>query len=385
MDLFKPLVLISQNLFFALIGIIGIGFLIGFHELGHFLFCKLFKIKTPSFSIGFGPTLWTRKIGETTFKLSTIPFGGYVEIAGTAEIGQGEQKEAFAKDKHSFAAKPFYQKLFVMLGGILFNLIFSYLTFIILFMTGIPKTNLMYQTNAIPVIANIQKESAAEQHGLFIGDKIIAINNIEMENDIHKVLTTLEPLANQKAHLLIERNGTQKKIDIIIGSRDMAGKQRGVLGVAFDVAPTPAYPFWEAIRRGVSTTNTWIKNTFKGFAHMLRKKDVSGMAGPVMIIAMTIKGAAAGLKIFLIFLAIISINLAILNIIPLPILDGGQLLFYGIEALIRKPLPHRVREYVHIITWLAFIGFFLYLSAQDIARIANPQIESILKFIGLRR
>ena len=106
------------------------------------------------------------------------------------------------------------------------------------------------------------------------------------------------------------------------------------------------------------------------------------MAGPIMILAMTVKSAAEGFKIFFIFLAIISINLAVLNMIPLPILDGGQILFYGIEAIIRRPLSIRIREYTHLATWFAFIILFLYLSVQDITRIASPHIEAFLKFIG---
>src|SRR5690606_27744818 len=98
------------------LGLFGIGFLIGFHELGHFLFCKLFSIRTPSFSIGFGPKLFSKKIGGTEFVISPIPLGGFVEIAGAAEVGQGDQKEASSRDKESFAVKPYYQKLLVMCG-----------------------------------------------------------------------------------------------------------------------------------------------------------------------------------------------------------------------------------------------------------------------------
>ena len=109
---FTQLIITFQQLFFILLGFFGMGFLIGFHELGHFLFAKLFNIRVPSFSLGFGPVIINKQIGETDFCLSAIPFGGYVEIAGAAEVGQGEQKEAFATDERSFAAKPFYQKLF---------------------------------------------------------------------------------------------------------------------------------------------------------------------------------------------------------------------------------------------------------------------------------
>ncbi len=109
MILARAFFLLFQKLFFSMAGILGIGFLIGFHELGHFLFCKLFKIRTPSFSIGFGPRLLKKKIGDTEFALSAITLGGYVEIAGSAEIGQGDQKDAHANDPYSFNQKPLYQ------------------------------------------------------------------------------------------------------------------------------------------------------------------------------------------------------------------------------------------------------------------------------------
>ena len=117
---------LAQSLFFIIIGIMGIGFLIGFHEFGHFIFCKIFHIRTPSFSIGMGPRIFKKKIGETEFALSLLPLGGYVEIAGAAEVGQGEQKEAYSTDQNSFASKPYYQKMLVMAGGIVFNLMFAY-------------------------------------------------------------------------------------------------------------------------------------------------------------------------------------------------------------------------------------------------------------------
>src|SRR5437762_6660366 len=150
--LFTHLIPFFQNIFFILIGCFGMGFVIAFHELGHFLFARMFKIRVPSFSIGFGPKVISKKIGETEFSFSAIPFGGYVEIAGAAEVGQGEQKEAHASDKYSFAVKPYYQKLFVMVGGILFNLLLAYVFIISVFFMGIPKSELLYPLNAIPTI-----------------------------------------------------------------------------------------------------------------------------------------------------------------------------------------------------------------------------------------
>lgn len=378
---FSHLALIVQQLFFILLGFFGMGFLIGFHELGHFLFAKLFKIRIPSFSLGFGPRILTKKIGETEFCLSAIPFGGYVEIAGAAEVGQGEQKEAFASDEGSFATKPFYQKLCVMLGGILFNLFFAYITMIILFMTGIPKTPLMPHR---PIISAIHPQSAAETGGLRMGDRIVSINEKEVGHNLQEIQQIIQPLALKQATLVIERDGERFVKTILIGSRETEIESIGVLGVEFDSVPTPAHSFTEAVSLGITTCNNWIRDTFFGFSLLFTRTGVKKIGGPIMIIAMTVKSATAGWQIFLLLLALISINLAVLNLIPLPILDGGQILFYSIEAIIRRPIPYKIREYIHIATWIMFIILFIYLSINDTSRLISPYIDSVLTFFNLR-
>lgn len=366
-----------QNIFFILIGCFGMGFLIGFHELGHFLFAKLFNIRTPSFSIGFGPKLISKKIGGTEFSISAIPLGGYVEIAGASEIGQGDQHDAYAIDEGSFATKPYYQKLCVMLGGIFFNLTFAYLAMIILFMTGIPKTPLIQK----PIITAIHEKSSAEKYGLEIGDKIIAIHNQPIQDNIQQIQTILQPLALEETNITIERNNKILDQTIVVGEKIINDKSIGVLGVEFDMSPTAPQSFLNAIQQGIAMTNQWIKNTITGFTQL--KKNHSQMAGPVMIIAMTTQAATAGFKIFMLLLAIISINLAILNIIPLPILDGGQILLYTIEALLQRPLPERLREYIALATWVLFLALFLFLTTKDIYRLASPYIKPLLSYIGL--
>lgn len=371
------LISLLQNIFFILIGILGVGFLIGFHELGHFLFAKLCKVRTPSFSIGIGPKLLSKKIGDTEFSLSAIPFGGYVEIAGAAEVGQGEQKEARATDEGSFSAKPYYQKLSIMLGGILFNLAFAYAAFILLFATGIPKTPLIQK----PIISVITPQSAAEQGGLMVSDRIIAINNQALEDNVHRLQSIMQS-TTEPVTVTIERNGALIEKNVTLLERQVNGTSIKTLGVEFDILPTPAHPFIEAIKQGICMTNNWIKNTCDDFTHI--RKNAGQISGPVMIVAMTTKAASAGFKILLLLLAIISINLAVLNLIPLPILDGGQILFYTIEAIIQRPLPDKIREYIHIATWLMFIILFLYLTAKDVWRLAAPYISPLLASLGMQ-
>lgn len=379
---FAPIVL---KFFFILIGILGLSFLIAFHELGHFLFAKLFHVRTPSFSIGFGPKLFSKKIGTTEFSLSAIPLGGYVELAGAAEVGQGEQKDAHATDEGSFAVKPFYQKLCIMFGGILFNLLFAYCAMTILFMTGIPPHPLMYLTNGAPIITGIIPGSAAEKYNLQIGDRIIAIEGQQIGDDISLVSKTLAPLANKEVSFTIERNNAQFTESILIDSKADCAKPTGTLGISsFYIKPTPPHSFFDAIKGGVAITNTWIKATIAGFSNLFSKSGVSSVSGPIGIIAVTVNAAAEGFKVFILLLVLISVSLAVLNLIPLPVLDGGQILFYTIEAVIGRPIPERIREYIHITTWVFLLIFIVCISGKDIYYIIKPSINTILSSLKLR-
>lgn len=382
MILARAVTFLSQKLLFSLAGILGIGFLIGFHELGHFLFCKLFNIRTPSFSIGFGPKLFKKKIGETEFALSAIPLGGYVEIAGSAEVGQGTQQEAHAKDEHSFANKPFYQKLLVMLGGIMFNLAFAYAAVVLLFMVGMPKTAFLYPFNTRPIVAEVVKDSAAEKAQLLAGDRIVAIGNQKIAeaddyNNVPTIIRLLKPLAGQQTTIKVERQGAEQELPITIG-----GTQSGVLGVVFDVIDMPKYSLTDSIKKAFNLTNAYIAATANAYKNIFVKRDVSNMGGPLAVMAVTMKGAGEGFSIYLLILAIISINLAILNLIPLPILDGGQILFLIIEAIIRRPLPIKVKEYIHIASWLMILALFVYLSYNDLLKIISPYFKKLVAYLG---
>ena len=365
MILVKAITFLMQNFLFCVMGLIGIGFLIGFHELGHFLFCKLFNIRTPSFSIGMGPRIFKKKIGETEFALSAIPLGGYVEIAGSSEVGQGEQKDAHANDEQSFTRKPFYQKLLVLFGGILFNLGFAYFALILLCKLGVPRTT--------PIIKTIQPDSAAALYKLLPGDHITAINGQEINEDLEKGLSLIAPLAKQEAIFTIERDGSKIEIPVVLGEKkDLKGNSVGAMGVTFEMKRTAGVSFFEAISQGIQLTNSYIVNTILGFKNLFSKQGINAVQGPVAIISIMIQSISQSFSLYLLLLAIISINLAVLNLLPLPILDGGQIFTCIIEAIIRRPIHLKAKEYIHIASWVLVMGLVLYLSAQDIYRLIKP-------------
>jgi len=369
----KSLLSLTHSLWFIIAGIFGVGFVIAFHELGHFLVAKLFGMRVQKFSIGFGPNIIHKKIGQTEFSISAIPLGGHNDFSSP------EGKE---HDEFSLIARPYYQKLLVIVGGITFNIILAYMIFTLLFMAGMPSSP-MLPDNSLPIISKIEPNSSAEKAGLQVGDTILAINGQAINNKTKQLLETIQSLPDQEATLLVERQNKSETAIITFGSREHSGKILGVMGAYFTPTALLGKPILEAIREGVSLTNKYLVNTFYALKQIISSCDTSNLLGPIRIFAATSKGAEQGIKIFLLFLAIISINLAILNLVPLPILDGGQILFYTIEAIVSRPIPDRVREYIFIGTWIGFILLTIYLTGQDIMRLAGHYLQPIVKFFGL--
>lgn len=346
------------KLLFIIAGVAGIGFLIIFHEFGHFLLSKMFGMRVPTFSIGFGPRLLTKKIGETEFTVSAIPLGGYVDM-GTPE--------GLQDDERAFIKRPYYQKFLVIIGGISFNILFAYIAFACLFFFGMPETRFLYPENAVTIVESIEKDSEAEKAGLQSQDRITALNGTA----IHKPLEfheQIKMLAGQSATITIERNDSKHDIVVPVGSRTMMGQTFGYIGILFKMMPMAGQSISQSIARGITLTNQFIKSTFDAFKNLIVSRDTSEIAGPLMLFSGSVQFASKGFKIFLIFLAIISVNLAVMNLIPLPVFDGGRLLLYTIEAIIRRPLPERVQEYIFIGTWLALIVLTLFMLKQDIVR-----------------
>lgn len=371
MEIFRSIFATSHGLFLGLSGIIGIALLIFIHECGHFIMCKIFGVRTPTFSIGFGPKIYSKKIGQTQFSISALPLGGFVEIAGNAEIGQGEQKEALATDEGSFAVKPFYQKFFIMIGGILFNLIFAYLVFIFVFAAGLPKSEFLYPLNTVPTIDSIVEGSPAYKAGLKPGDKIISVDGTLLENSAPKFFEIVRQKAGTLIQMVIERSGNQETVSLQLDPPKEHIKTIKELGpgIIFTMTDVPGVSLFQAIKRGITLTNRYIVGTVLIFKYMVAKRDTSLVGGPIMMIKETAKSTAQGLKVLLLILAVMSISLAILNLIPLPIFDGGQILFFGIEAAIGRTLPEKARTIIHLTSWVLVMLLFVLITIKDIWRI----------------
>ena len=359
-------------LFLIVMSIISLGILVAIHEFGHFFFAKLFGVRTPSFSIGMGgPVLWSKKIGDTQFQISAIPFGGYLEIAGLAEVGQGEQQEALATDSGSFQVKPYWQKVLIMSGGVLFNFLTGTIIFIGLFYAGMPKTPFYGAETARPVINKTVDGTIARQLQLQAGDEIVAINDINTPN-ITVLIKTLQQNASKPIAIRVKR---AEQLLPFTATLDKNGR----LGIEFKAEYFPRYGFFESIKQAITATGTIIHGVWNAVVAIFTKHAINNIASPLIIVSYFVTNAGQGIAVLLCFLAFISINLAVFNLIPLPIADGGQITFITIETVIGRQIPEKIRNGIHVATWILVLALSAYLIAKDAIMLAWPKIKMLLK------
>ena len=343
---------IASSIILSLLGITGI---IVFHEFGHFIFCKLFGVYTPTFSIGMGKKLYTKMIGTTEFCISAAPLGGYVEIASEATAG-----------KKGFNSISYLQKFLIILGGIGFNMLFAYIVFSLLFYVGMPDSAFMPYENTKPVVEVISPDSL--NHGLLeSNDIILSINNKPVENRSEVIKNEINAhIAQEKTEIpvVIERDNQQHSIMLKLNpnKKPLLIEQRLELSLLRKAPLTMA----QSISNGIMLTNFYIETIFSSLKNLIATKSTQGLGGPIMTLTATTKIAQKGLKSLLIFLAIISINLGIMNLLPLPIFDGGQFVIFTIEAIMKREMSERIKEMIGMFSWLLILGLMIIFSIKDI-------------------
>ncbi|MBA4349070.1 MAG: RIP metalloprotease RseP [Thermodesulfovibrio sp.] len=344
------------------------GFLIFIHELGHFIFAKLSNVRVLKFSLGFGPKVIGKKIGETEYLLSAVPLGGYVKMMGEDPEDEVETKED--KDR-SYKNQPIYKRVLIVFSGPLFNILTAVVIFFFIFILGVPTL--------LPVIGEVLPDTPAAKAMLSKGDRIIEVNGkpvkqwVDMTEIIYESANRPLTMKVQKKSEIITISITPelKKVKDIFGEE----KQIGIIGVR---------PSGETFTVRENVPNA-IKNAF------IKTWDISALTavsiikliqriipadtlgGPILIFQLAEKQASAGALNFFTFAAVISINLGVLNLLPIPVLDGGHLLFLGIEAIRKKPLSERaimISQRIGIAFIIALMAFAMY---NDIFRLITRQ------------
>ena len=337
--------------------VILLGIIIFVHELGHFLFAKMMGVRVLKFSLGFGPKLIGKKYGDTEYVISAIPLGGYVKMLG--EI-PGEE---LSEDEKPFAYN--YQKIWkrfaIVLFGPIFNILFAVTIFFFSFLNGLPIL--------VPEIGGVMPDTPAERAGLMKGDRIVEINGVPMDqwdqmtDIIHKSpeKTLSIKIRRDNAPLQVSIKPAKKTVKDIFGE----GKPVGLIGIkpsGDTVIKKENIP--NAFADSIVRTGEISVLTLVSIVKLIQRViPMDTIGGPILIVQMAGEQASKGFLNFFIFMAIININLGVLNLLPIPILDGGHLLFLGIEAIRRKPLSERViavSQKIGLAILLTLMAFVIY-------------------------
>lgn len=331
---------VNMNTIFSFILVLGL--LIFVHELGHFLFAKLFGVRVLKFSLGFGPKVVGRRMGETEYVISAFPLGGFVKMFGE----NPDEQEVSEEDKRvSFAHKPVWQRFFIVLAGPLFNLFFSvFLFFMVYTFVGVPT----------PVdttrVGRVTESSPAEAAGLMADDIILRINDRETLGWLD-VLEAVKSSGGEEILLTVQRGEQRLKINVqpkIDSVKNVFGEeveQRFMIGIMkADELTYEEAGIVGAAKNAVLQTWMYITLTVMGFIKIIQQVvPASEIGGPILIAQVAGEQMKAGWLNLIYFMSLLSVNLGILNLLPIPVLDGGHLVFLTIEGLRRKPMEERAQ------------------------------------------
>ena len=318
-----------------LISLLILSFLIFFHELGHFLAARLFGVCVERFSIGFGKVVLSKTVGGTEYALSAIPLGGYVKMKGQDDTDPTK----ISLDPDSYNVKPPWQRIVILLAGPFFNFILAYFLYFAIALIG---------ANALkPTVGAIQPGSPAEQAGLKKGDTIVVINDepVKVWDDLSKKISS----SHGPIDMVIERNGTLVPLSVtprVLEARNIFGesvKRRMVgIGPSGDVTVV-RYGFGDAFgfawHKTLEAAKLIVLSVQKLIEGVVPAKE---MGGVIAIVQVTAEASQHGIVALFALTALISVNLGVLNLLPIPALDGGHIIFTLYEMIFRRPLNEEI-------------------------------------------
>jgi regulator of sigma E protease len=350
--------------FFPFIVVLGI--LIFFHELGHFLVAKFFNVKVLKFSLGFGFKLIGKKVGETEYVISTIPLGGYVKMLG--ENDDEEEELPPEEAERSFNNQKVITRIAIVAAGPIFNMLLALFLFIGLY---IVSGNYVLTSE----IGQVRSGSPAEKAGLMKGDVILTVqgNRTESWSNIKK---TVQEQVGRPLIVTVQRGDQVLSLTVIpeeAVEKNIFGEEvkSALIGIVssgkykkLDLGP------WQAVKEGFRKTGEVVELTCLTVVKLFQRViPIKTIGGPILIGQMTGKLAQESFAYLIPFMAVISINLGILNLLPVPILDGGVIIFLLIELIIGRPLSFKKREAAQKVGLFLLIFLMVVVFYNDITRL----------------
>jgi len=377
-----------------IIFIIVLSVLVFAHELGHFFTARRFGVKAEEFGLGFPPRAigvyrnrlgqWKKIIGNrstesldnsqdetirpavgaTIYSLNWLPIGGFVKIKG--ENGEGQD------EIDSFAAKKIWQRIIILAAGVIMNVVLAWILFSVGYMLGLPQTTDTVSKQARiseprVVVIQVEADSPAAQAGLQVDDLILQFNH-QIIGEGNSLPSLIAANAGQEVDMLINRSGQEEVLQITPQPQENG---QASIGIGYFSAGLVRYPFFSAIWEGLKTTGWLLKEIVVAFVNLF--SDIfqgnnigDQFAGPVGIANITGQAARLGFTFLLQFVALLSLNLAIINILPLPALDGGRIVFLLIEKVIGRPVRRDIEALIHNFGFLLLIALIIFITYKDI-------------------
>jgi regulator of sigma E protease len=328
--------------------IIVFGLIIFVHELGHYIAARMSGIKVLELALGFGPRLvgWSR--GGTDYSLRIIPFGGFCRMLGE----DPDERD----DPGSFAEKPLINRIFVVIAGPIMNLLLALLLLfsVYFFFVGVPATD-------STAIGSVVPGHPAAEAGLRPGDQLTAIDG-ENVREWDDVVALIEGKEGQKVELDFLRNGKQEAVSVIPVAEETPEGSRGVIGI------TPRMEKF-VFTGAVTSTFQYISFVLVATYRTITGKVPLEVVGPVGIISFVGQAASSGIVSLMLLTALISFSLCIMNLLPIPALDGGRLLFLLVEGIRRRPLDPEKEGLIHMIGFVILIALILLITYNDLIRL----------------
>ncbi|MDD5749836.1 MAG: site-2 protease family protein [Patescibacteria group bacterium] len=356
--------------------ILILGLLIFVHELGHFITAIRLGVKVEEFGLGFPPRLVSFKKKGVIYSLNWIPLGGFVKIKGE----QGEDGD----DPQSFAKQAAWKKLVIISAGVFMNFLLAFVFLSVAFYFGLPQVidrdNISRPvSNPQVIIADIYPGSAAQEGGIEIGDQLMAIGGQSLDNS-QAAHERIKSESGQAMDLLLLRKG--EELSLSLEPRPIEDQGEPVLGIGMIDVGVIKYGFFESIWQGLRATVLMIGMVVSALYHLLanlisRGEVAAEFGGPVAVAVVTGQIVQMGWIYILQFVAILSINLGVINFFPFPALDGGRALFIVAQAIARRQLNQKVEAWIHNSGFIILIFLIILITFRDFGRYGGQMIEYV--------
>jgi regulator of sigma E protease len=353
--------------------IILLSILIFVHEFGHFIAARIAGVGVLKFSLGFGPKIIGKKIGETEYVLSWIPLGGFVKLLGES----GNEELPPEDEKRSFFKQAVWKRMLIVFAGPVFNFLLAIVIFTIVFIYGLP--------NLAANIGEVQKDSAAFEAGMMHGDKIITLDGrkIILWEEIKPIISDSK---GREIEAIVERGAEKKHIIIkprLSKAKNIWGEEESTYLIGVSPAGNTIIERrnpWDAFVGSISKTWDISKLTILAVVKMLEGViSPKTLGGPIFIAQASGAMAKEGIIPFVLFMAVLSINLGVINLFPIPVLDGGHILFYVIEIVTRREVSVKFKEMSQQIGFVILLMLMLFVIFIDVERLNIKFVNDIIK------